>query len=161
MENNWNLTKLKEHVVHQKGHAFKSSDFRPNGTPIVRVSNFTTSSIDVNSCICISSTKFSQFKTYALKKDDVVIATVGSWASNPSSIVGKVIQVPLNASGTLLNQNAVILRTNSTMDQNYLYYLLKTSKFKNYIVGTAQGGVFSLCLGCDKFIPALRAVFPF
>ena len=76
-----------------------------------------------------------------LIKNDVVIATVGSWPKNPASIVGKTIRVPSEASGSLLNQNAVRLRVKSLdfFDQVFLYYLLKDQNFSDYIVSTAQG----------------------
>ena len=76
-----------------------------------------------------------------LIKNDVVIATVGSWPKNPASIVGKTIRVPLEAEGSLLNQNAVRLRApdGEDFDQIFLYYLLKDKKFSDYIVSTAQG----------------------
>jgi type I restriction enzyme S subunit len=136
---NWETKNLGDCVTHQKGFAFKSSDFINEGCLIVRVSNFTSDSIDLNGCSYLSLENAKNFQAVKLLKDDVVIATVGSWENNPASIVGKVIRVPQIAEGALLNQNAVRLRTNQLLTQEYLYYLLKNKQFSKYIVKTAQG----------------------
>lgn len=123
----------------QKGFAFKSVDFQKCGIKIVKVSNLTMESIDADSCISIDELKANQYKRYELLEDDIIITTVGSWPTNPSSVVGKVVRVPYALNNTLLNQNAVRVRAKSDINQNYLFYLLKSHIFKNYIIGTAQG----------------------
>jgi type I restriction enzyme, S subunit len=79
------------------------------------------------------------YQPYRLSHRDVVLATVGSWPTNPASVVGKTVSVPTDAEGSLLNQNAVRLRGNAKLDQRFLFYLLKDIDFQTYIVGTAQG----------------------
>lgn len=139
MSKEWKESNLKEISTHKKGFAFKSKDFVESGVPIVKVRNFTSDSIDVTECNYVTEESFQTYSSYELFTDDVVIATVGSWLTNPNSVVGKTIKVPKSANGTLLNQNAVILRANESADQKYLFYLLKNDDFKYYIVGTAQG----------------------
>ena len=74
------------------------------------------------------------------RPNDIVIATVGSWADNPNSIVGKVIKVPCFAHNALLNQNAVRLRgIHDKIEQNFLYYILKNEDFSSYLLLAAQG----------------------
>ncbi|WP_254365469.1 restriction endonuclease subunit S [Paenibacillus sp. MZ04-78.2] len=121
----------------QKGFAFKSSDYVDKGTKIVRVSDLNAYDITLNSCISISDA--SSYETYRLKEDDVIIATVGSWETNPMSVVGKVVRVQSEASNSLLNQNAVRVRAKDTSDQKFLFYLLKNRTFKEYIISTARG----------------------
>ena len=139
MAGEWETARLGDHVTHQKGFAFKSAEYRPSGHPIVRVSNFTDRSIDMAECSYLDHDTVQQYEAYKLKHRDAVIATVGSWPTNPASVVGKAICVPEKAEGALLNQNAVRLRTKSDLDQRYLFYLLKQPDFQTYIVGTAQG----------------------
>ncbi|MCC7554709.1 MAG: restriction endonuclease subunit S [Methanoculleus marisnigri] len=131
--------RLGDYISHQKGYAFKSSEYLPSGHPIIRVSNFTDRSIDLNCCNYIDPSKSEIYKSFILREDDVVIATVGSWPQNQSSVVGKVICVPKEAHNVLLNQNAVILRSKPGLDQKYLFYCLKSQEFQKYIVGTARG----------------------
>lgn len=135
----WQQVSLGDYVDHQKGYIFKSKDYQSEGELIVRVSDFTDRSVDISSCNRISKSKAIERESVKLNAFDVVIATVGSWPKNPASIVGKTICVPKEAQGGLLNQNAVRLRAINGMDQRFLFYLLKTKGFQNYIVSTAQG----------------------
>ncbi|MFO7831011.1 MAG: restriction endonuclease subunit S [Desulfuromonadaceae bacterium] len=139
MGGEWQTVRLGDLVSHHKGFAFKSKDYRDSGHPVVRVSNFTGRSIDISGLKYLSENLASQFKDYELKTGDVVIATVGSWPNNPASVVGKAIQVPTYTDSALLNQNAVRLRSRSGLDQRFLFDLLKTADYQNYIVSTAQG----------------------
>jgi AraC-like DNA-binding protein len=57
---------------------------------------------------------------------DVVVQTVGSWPTNPASVVGKCVRIPADAAGALLNQNAVKLTPEVRFDRAFLFYLLRT-----------------------------------
>ncbi len=139
MAGEWETSRLGDCVTHQKGFAFKSADYRPSGHPIIRVSNFTDRSIDIAECSYLDHGAVQQHEAYKLRHRDAVIATVGSWPTNPASVVGKTICVPEKAEAALLNQNAVRLRGKPNLDQRFLFYLLKQPDFQTYIVGTAQG----------------------
>src|SRR5438552_2543959 len=94
MGTEWKVTRLGSLVRHQKGFAFKSSEYRSTGHPIVRVSNFTDRSIDMRDCSYLDFSAVSQYEAYKLQHGDAVIATVGSWPTNPASVVGKTVRVP-------------------------------------------------------------------
>ena len=100
-------------------------------------------------------------KSVELLENDVIIATVGSWPTNPASVVGKTVRVPQAVSGGLLNQNAVRLRvkSNDKHDQIFLYYLLKNKDFADYIVSTAQGSANQASITL-KDIFAYRVLVP-
>ncbi|MEH7593825.1 restriction endonuclease subunit S [Bacillus toyonensis] len=131
--------KLDDVAEFQKGFAFKSKQFTDLGTKIVKVSNLTNDSVNSEGCVYIDSSIERDYIKYRLNKDDIIIATVGSWPNNPASVVGKVVKVPGSVQGSLLNQNAVRVKAKENFDQNYLYYLLKDMNFRDYIIGTAQG----------------------
>ena len=135
----WKEVRLGDVIDYKKGFAFKSSMYKSTGTYIVRVSDTTANSVDVSLCNCISPELAHQYTDYSLKTKDIIIATVGSWPTNPASIVGKVVRVPESANNALLNQNAVRIRSNGIVDSDYIYYLLKEEHFSKYLVGTAQG----------------------
>lgn len=137
--NDNNPIKLADVINYKKGYAFKSSLYKDVGRTIVRVSNTTKDSIDINSCVKIDEVFAKRLTEYELFTDDIVIMTVGSWPENPASAVGKVIRVPSKANKSLLNQNAVRIRSNGLIDQTYLYYKLKTPEFAGYIENSAQG----------------------
>lgn len=135
----WKKYKLGELVSHKKGFPFKSKDYLTKGIPIIRVSDLTEDSIDLSNCLYINTELRQLYSDYTLAKDDMVITTVGSWQYNPASVVGKVIKVPAFANNSLLNQNAVRLRTNEKAFQLFIFYRLKCEDFKDYIVTGAQG----------------------
>lgn len=128
-------------VTHKKGFAFKSKDYISAGVPVVRVSNFTWDSISTDDLRFVAHEVAIGNKMVRLNEDDVVIATVGSWPQNPASIVGKVVRVPRELSGALLNQNTVRLRVvdEDLVNQKYLYISLKTKDFSEYLISKAQG----------------------
>ena len=135
----WQEVKLRECISTLKGFAFKSKWYQPDGIPIVRVSDFTDNSISVDDIEYIPHDLAQEHSRYLLKTKDVIVQTVGSWQHNPVSIVGKVVNVPSNLNGALLNQNAVKIIPNKTIDNNFLYYRLKDEHFKLHNLGCAQG----------------------
>jgi type I restriction enzyme S subunit len=135
----WERIRLGDHVRTQKGYAFKSGWYLHAGRPIVRVSDFTDDSVDSSKLVCIPEEIASEYLKYELKKGDVVVQTVGSWPTNPASVVGKCVRIPSSAAGALLNQNAVKLSAVNEIDTQFIFYLLRNDDFKTYIVGTAQG----------------------
>lgn len=137
----WTASSVGQLVIHKKGYAFKSQWFQQHGKRVVKVSDFTTDSIDTSNSLFLDETEAEKFKDFELREGDVVVATVGSWPTNPSSIVGKVIRVPKDAASSLLNQNAVMLRTRNSeeLDQNFLYYRIKCYDFSRHVVSRAQG----------------------
>lgn len=149
MLNSKRKVRLGDYVVHQKGFAFKSSQYTSVGHPIIRVSNFTDRSVDISDLYFISTDSIQQYEKFKVRCFDVVIATVGSWPTNPASIVGKTICIPKECGGALLNQNAVILRGTNALEQKYLFYLLKTREFQEYIVSKAQGSANQASITLD------------
>jgi type I restriction enzyme S subunit len=89
-------------------------------------------SINISNSLFIEEKKAKEFKDFEIYEGDIIIATVGSWPNNPASIVGKVIRVPKGADGSLMNQNAVILRTKNDkkVNQEFLYYRLRNNSLE-------------------------------
>lgn len=139
MGGEWKEVKIGDVIETQKGFAFKSEWYSKKGRAIIKVKDFTTDSIDTSNLTFIPEELTQEFLKYELKTNDIVIQTVGSWPSNPSSVVGKVIRIPESASGALLNQNAVIVKPQHSINNTLLYYYLKSNMFKNYVLQTAQG----------------------
>jgi type I restriction enzyme S subunit len=133
---NFETVTLGDLVKHKKGFAFKTKDYCETGIPVIKVSNFTNNSIEDIDLQYVPQAIANQNKSVELKENDIVIATVGSWASNPNSVVGKTIRVPSWANGSLMNQNAVILRSknDSLVDQLFIFYYMKQQSFKDLIV---------------------------
>ncbi|MBQ4597633.1 MAG: restriction endonuclease subunit S, partial [Methanocorpusculum sp.] len=124
-----------------KGFAFKSTNYSESGIKIVRVSDFTSDSISDIDIKHYPKDSVDKYQKYLLKRDDVLIQTVGSWPNNASSVVGKVVKVPKALDGSLLNQNIVKIypKSNQTLDNKFLYYCLKSDSFQDHNVGNAVG----------------------
>lgn len=135
----WQEYRLGDLIAYKKGYAFKSSLFGLSGDLVVRVSDTTDDSIDTSLCSRIDSNIAKQYDAYRIKKNDIIISTVGSWPDNPKSIVGKVICVPYYADNALLNQNTVRIRSIKDNHQIFLYYRLKNKDFSYYLISGAQG----------------------
>jgi type I restriction enzyme S subunit len=137
----WACLNIGDLVTHKKGFAFKSHEFSSSGHCIVRVSNFTDRSIEIKDCDYMIPEEVEKYNEVKLKFRDVVIATVGSWANSPNSIVGKVIRVPKEADQALLNQNAVIIRPkdNDSLNNDFLFYRLRNKDFSDHLINRAQG----------------------
>jgi type I restriction enzyme S subunit len=150
MRSGWKRVRLGDHIATQKGYAFKSKWYTDSGRPIVKVSDFTADSVDISSLVSIPEEIAASYLRYELSEDDVVIQTVGSWPSNPQSVVGRAIRVPHDAGGALLNQNAVKIIPGIEIDNSYLFYLLRSEFFKEYIVGTAQGAASQASITLDS-----------
>ena len=93
------IVKLGQFIKTQKGFAFKSKWFSNNGTPIVKVTNFTMDSVDLSEIFYIPDEIAKNYNKFILHNKDIVIQTVGSWPKNPKSVVGKVIRIPYYIDG--------------------------------------------------------------
>ena len=140
---------LREKVEYKKGFAFSSKEYVDEGIQVVRVSDFTLDSISTNDAIYISEKK--EYEPHRLKKGDILIQTVGSWANNPQSIVGKVVRVPEECDGAYLNQNIVKIIP-IDVDADYLFYLLKANRFSLYCVNRGQGAANQASITLDTIL---------
>lgn len=147
---NGSIETIDNHITTLKGFAFKSAWYTENGVPIVKVSDFTQDSVSPDKVAFIPIESSSDFEKYKLQKGDVLIQTVGSWEHNPNSVVGKVVRVPEILIDSLLNQNIVKIIPKETIDNSFLYYLLKNDTFKGYILNTAQGAANQASITLDS-----------
>ncbi|MCM3225755.1 restriction endonuclease subunit S [Terribacillus saccharophilus] len=139
MKNNWKFYKLGELIEYKKGYAFKSTDYQDTGVRIIRVSDTTYNSIKDQDSIFISKEKASLYSNHELLENDLIVSTVGSRPPLYDSMVGKVIKVPKFYEGTLLNQNAVRLRSKASVNQFFLYSNLKTRRYVYHIESSIRG----------------------
>jgi type I restriction enzyme S subunit len=140
MASEWTETTLGEVADLRNGAGIKQVEYSKIGIPLVRVSNFTSHSISMNDCLFVNKLHSRKWSEHRLREGDLLVATVGSWPPNWSSVVGKVVRVPREASGALQNQNTcAILAKPSKADQRFLFYRLKTEDFAHYAANAAAG----------------------
>lgn len=80
-----------------------------------------------------------QYEKWQLKKDDLIITTVGSKPPMYDSLVGRTIIVESKDEDALLNQNAVCLRANSKITQGFLNTIFKKIEYVNFIESIIRG----------------------
>lgn len=135
----WESKKLGDIIEYKKGYAFKSNNYKTEGVRIIKISDTTATSIKDTDITCISEDEAHIYKDWELKKNDIIVSTVGSRPPLYSSMVGKIISIPKHCENTLLNQNLVRLRTNELSTQGYLYTYLDSKRYLNYIEGICRG----------------------
>lgn len=145
----WKETTIGDIVTTKKGFAFKSTKYVDKGVPVVRVSDYTLDSISDADLKYYPSEEKNNYLDYELHEKDVIVQTVGSWQNNPASVVGKVVRVPYFLEGALLNQNAVRLTPIKNVDNNFLFYRLRTDEFKGHVIGEARGAANQASITLD------------
>ena len=122
----YKITSLGEIANVTTGYPFKGDLYSDEGIRVVRGENITIGSLRWDSTKCWNS-KFEQTEKYSLKEDDVVIGMDGSRVGKNRAQV-KERDLPL-----LLAQRVACVRSTDLSDQNYLYYLIRSEKFEQYV----------------------------
>jgi type I restriction enzyme, S subunit len=124
----------------RNGAGIKQECFGNDGAKIVRVSDFTDTSIDTSSSIRIDRKYENRWREYSLNEGDILVATVGSWSTSATSAVGKVVTVPPQATNGIQNQNTcAIIAISDVANQRYIYYALRQEDFRRFVAGAAAG----------------------
>jgi type I restriction enzyme, S subunit len=137
----WEVASLGNLINYTKGFAFSSKDYRSNGVRIIRVSDTTFDSIQDKDEIFIDGDKAKYYAKWSLKEHDLVLSTVGSKPPMYDSIVGRVVIIDGGHDGTLLNQNAVLLRAKDkrSSTQEFLLNVFRTKRYLIYIEAIFRG----------------------
>ncbi|MCB0519352.1 MAG: restriction endonuclease subunit S [Saprospiraceae bacterium] len=139
-EGEWEEEILRNVCSYFKGYAFQSKDYTSKGRRIVRVSDMGFDYIkDETNAIYISQEKTKQYEKWQLKKNDLIVTTVGSKPPVYDSLVGRTIVVQSKDENSLLNQNAVCLRANDKIEQGFLNILFKKDEYINFIESIIRG----------------------
>ncbi|MGJ8655716.1 MAG: restriction endonuclease subunit S [Akkermansiaceae bacterium] len=133
----WIKSRIGELANFQKGYAFKSVDYLASGLMITKIKNLTDN--HTQNSVYIDEEKASDYSQYLLNVNDIVMTTVGSWFSAPTSAVGRSFVINETFGNSLLNQNAVRLRFWDELVPMYLFTCINSRRFKQYLVQEAQG----------------------
>lgn len=136
----WKYVELGSVIRHKKGYAFNSAAYRDSGTRIIRISDTTRNSIHNENPVYISHELAHKLGDYALNFGDILLSTVGSRPHLLDSMVGKAVEVPVSAAGSLLNQNLVKLEPiEQKITASFLFSALKKPEFIDYISTLTRG----------------------
>ena len=150
LHTNWINKSLGDLINIDRGYAFKSEDYKPNGIPIFRVTNIEDNgTLNVyDDIVFLDREKAEQYSEYLLNNNDVLIVMVGA-------TVGKLGLAKENIVGYLLNQNMWRLTTKSETDcsQLFFYYALHpiVEDFLDTLQGSASGFLTQKAFAKIKF----------
>jgi len=127
----WQFDELGNFAEILNGFAFKSEDFVSTGVFLLRTRNFTEDGyIMRDDTACLPENFYDEYKSFRLKKLDVLLVMVGA-------SVGKMAIVQSSVLPALQNQNMWNFRSKSGSGQLFLNFLVKKIVQEN--MGTASG----------------------
>lgn len=133
------MVKLMKVADLQGGFAFKSKDFTPSGTPLLRIGEISKGKIKFNEkSVYVSNEYLESHRKYCLKKDDILIALSGA-------TTGKYAVYDLE-DRVLLNQRVLRIRSSENVDSKYLFYCMSLLKkiIQYKAAGVAQPNISPL-----------------
>jgi type I restriction enzyme S subunit len=114
------------------GYAFKSSWFSDQGMPLLRNINVKPQRIDWNERVFLKNELIGSFKRFQLEEGDIVFSMDGS-VSNEGVKIAIVRKEDLPC---YLLQRVCRLKTESRLKREYLFWLLQTDRFIEYVAGS-------------------------
>lgn len=130
----WNVLDLKRHVWVKTGYAFASESFVDGGEPIIRIGDIQQDgSVSLDGCKFIPIDQAKQHSNYLVYNGELLMAMTGA-------TIGKAgwynYQKP-----ALINQRVGVFKTNlNKLKYRFLWFVLKSSGYQEYIKLTAFGG---------------------
>ena len=156
----WVIKRLRFIINTTKGYAFKSIDFSSEGVLVVKASDIKNKTI-IKSDVFLPDVFSQTHAQVMLQENDVVISTVGSTPDVLNSAVGQIGKVPNDCSGALLNQNTVILKPHSGLNNYYLMHLLSATAFREHLDLHAHGTANQASLSLEDILNFRAAIPPY
>ena len=118
----------------RSGYAFKSSSWKSEGFPVVKIKNVLDGVVSLQGCAYVGSDDAQKAADYLAREGDVLISLTG--------YVGQVGRVPQGAE-VLVNQRVGLVTPHVSEDRSYVYHLLRLLKpqVEELGTGTAQSNV--------------------
>lgn len=137
LSNDMNIVKLGSLITLQGGYAFKSQEFQTEGIPVVKIANVNLDNINWDETSYIDKDRVNEFKSYALKEGDVLLAMTRPVIKSLNSV--KTVIVRKGDLPCFLNQRVgrFLIKDDSLLKE-YLQYFIKSTFFKDPIVRQAN-----------------------
>lgn len=120
----WEVKRLKDLSAFINGYAFNSKEYVDTGIPIIRISNI-SNEIDFKKCKYVNSSYLKLAKDSLLINDDILVAMTGATIGKNSMYNNK--------RKALLNQRVGIIRAKKSINNLFLFQIIKSQIFKDYI----------------------------
>ncbi|MFH0712598.1 MAG: restriction endonuclease subunit S [Candidatus Jorgensenbacteria bacterium] len=129
----WEEIKLGEVIKLQGGFAFKSTEYKTSGIPLVRIKNLQNEEINFRNAVFIDELERDKFKNFLLEENDILIAMSGA-------TTGKLARVSTNKLPAFLNQRVgrFVIKDNTKTNVGFLWHFLKS--LQDFVLLAAYGG---------------------
>ena len=133
----WEETNLKSNIDLITGFAFKSKDYSSleEDVFLLRGDNIMQGNLRFEDVKRWKKTEYDNFKKYQLKENVIVLAMDRPWVKAGL----KFSRLSKNVLPALLVQRTACLRNKSMLDNSFLYYLIKSKGFMNYLIDVQTG----------------------
>lgn len=133
----WEETVLKDEICLLVGYAFKSKDYTKEEDDIflLRGDNIMQGSLRLENVKRLRKEEYEVFKKYQLQENDIVLAMDRPWVKAGL----KIARLSKNELPALLVQRTACLRAKSKLINTFLFYLLKSNCFMNYLIDVQTG----------------------
>jgi type I restriction enzyme S subunit len=134
----WEDTSLRDEINLLVGFAFKSKEYTEieDDILLLRGDNIMQGSLRWKDVKRWKKSDYEYYKKYQLQQSDIVLAMDRPWVKAGL----KIAKLSENDLPALLVQRTACLRTKSKLDNSFLFYLLKSSRFMSYLI-SAQTGI--------------------
>lgn len=124
---NWNRVALLEICDLIAGFAFKSKDFGDYEGKVIKITNITPPSVDMDnlSGVDISKYKSEKLKKFVAQTGDYVLVMTGA-------TIGKIGRIERGSA--YINQRVLLFKPRQNVDREFLYYALQQYEFSQYII---------------------------
>ncbi|MCZ8332591.1 MAG: restriction endonuclease subunit S [Flavobacterium sp.] len=149
LSNEYPLEPLSNYIKIGGGYAFKTSEYKKSGVPIIRISDFNNEQIDISNCVFYNEDK--SLSKYELNENDIIICLTGG-------TIAKLGIVQSGLGKLYMNQRVgrFDILDNSKFEKEYVYWIARSvqSTIKNLAWGAAIPNV------SPKQIEKLQFSFP-
>jgi type I restriction enzyme S subunit len=133
----WEQTSLKKEIDLILGYAFKSKGYSDSEDDIllVRGDNIMQGFFRWDDAKRWKRSEYNDFNKFQLQENDIVLAMDRPWV-NAGLKIAKISKSELPA---LLVQRTASIRAKSSIDSSFLFYMLKSKRFMQYLIGVQTG----------------------
>jgi type I restriction enzyme S subunit len=133
----WEETSLKNEIHLLVGFAFKSKEYttKEDDILLLRGDNIMQGTLRWDDVKRWKKSAYEDFNKYQLQENDIVLAMDRPWVKAGL----KIARLSKNDLPALLVQRTACLRTKSKLNNSFLFHLLKSKGFMNYLIDVQSG----------------------
>jgi type I restriction enzyme S subunit len=130
----WEVEPLGNHLKVVGGYAFKSTGYKADGIPVLRIGNINTGVLTLNDMVYWDYDK--SLERYILHPNDLVISLTGTVGKDDYA---NVCILPALYPRYYLNQRNAKIDVSGLLNNHYLLYLFREKEIKKRLTGISRG----------------------